>query len=422
MAVASLRADLRELIASRLGAGRFLTSIPLAGARISDRYHHSHRGLHRLVTTRAVPPIQGASVDTVPARIPSATQWTRIVQLSPNGTRTARASTVSIQVVRGIALAVEQVGVPKSRLLRAAQLTAEELDVAERRILRSEFLRLCQLAIDLTGDSAFGLHWVEKLNADSYGPVSHLITYSPSLRQALESLCQFGLLLCDDPIHELLESDDAMTVRVLHLAGEPLPIQRVWAEVHMASVFRLAGFFGVHAALERVSFEYAAPAHHAEYARIFGPALCFEQPFTEIVFRSAQLTAPSPCKDEDLYDAIRPVAQRRTMRLLHRSPYTQRVREFLMQQARPYRTIMDTVARSFGLSARSLHRRLESEGTSYRAIERDALATRARHLLLDRHQTIQEIAYELGFSDAPTFHRAFKRWTGTTPTGFRQTD
>jgi AraC-like DNA-binding protein len=76
---------------------------------------------------------------------------------------------------------------------------------------------------------------------------------------------------------------------------------------------------------------------------------------------------------------------------------------------------MEQVAHALGLSVRSLRRRLADEGQSYAAIANEALTIVAKHLLRDRQRTIQETAYEMGFADTSSFHRAFKRWTGTTP-------
>lgn len=81
---------------------------------------------------------------------------------------------------------------------------------------------------------------------------------------------------------------------------------------------------------------------------------------------------------------------------------------------------MQSVARALELSVRSLRRRLAAEGKAYDDVLHEALAIVAKHFLRDPSRTIREIAYEMGFSDPSTFHRAFKRWTGTTPNAFRE--
>ena len=80
---------------------------------------------------------------------------------------------------------------------------------------------------------------------------------------------------------------------------------------------------------------------------------------------------------------------------------------------------MDAVARSLGLSARSLRRRLAMEGQTYERVADEAHAIMAKHLLTTTQLTLQETASTLGFSHMSTFHRAFKRWTGTTPLSYR---
>ncbi len=111
---------------------------------------------------------------------------------------------------------------------------------------------------------------------------------------------------------------------------------------------------------------------------------------------------------------------RRKTKLVEQAPYALRARELLVQHGWASRPDMESVARALGLSVRSLRRHLAAEGESYHVVEREALATVAAHLLRDERRTIREIASEMGFSDTGTFHRAFRRWTGTTPSAYRR--
>ena len=72
------------------------------------------------------------------------------------------------------------------------------------------------------------------------------------------------------------------------------------------------------------------------------------------------------------------------------------------------------------MSARTLQRRLEGEGTSLTAVVDDTRQALARELLADPALALGEIAYRTGFADLATFSRAFKRWTGTSPGRFRR--
>ena len=73
------------------------------------------------------------------------------------------------------------------------------------------------------------------------------------------------------------------------------------------------------------------------------------------------------------------------------------------------------VARSLATSERSLQRRLQEEGTSFREVVDDARKQLAVGYLGDRRLAVSEVAYLLGYSEAGAFVRAFKRWTGKTP-------
>ena len=119
-----------------------------------------------------------------------------------------------------------------------------------------------------------------------------------------------------------------------------------------------------------------------------------------------------------VHEALRTIDGPRIPRLEERTPYAPRVHDLLVGLG-PHQTSMQEVAHALGMSVRTLRRRLSAEGAPYNGILSEAFAVVAKHYLPDKQLTIQETALELGFSSASTFHRAFKRWTGTTPTHFR---
>jgi AraC-like DNA-binding protein len=79
-----------------------------------------------------------------------------------------------------------------------------------------------------------------------------------------------------------------------------------------------------------------------------------------------------------------------------------------------------TLARQLGMSGRTLQRRLAAEGVSYQALLEDARKEAAGRYISESTLAIGEVAYLVGYSEPAPFHRAFKRWFGTTPEGFRQ--
>lgn len=333
--------------------------------------------------------------------------------------RSTREPTVSARVLRGLLRALEREGAAREELQRATSFDLENID-GDGRIARSTIARLCEVAMDVTNDGALGLHCAERISPVAFGPLSHMIAHSPTLKHALETMGQFHRLLNDEPSFKLVELDDRILLQKVPYADESPRMQRFFAEISMVGLFRLVKAFG-RALPESASFAFDAPPHAAEYARLFERRERFDQPFTGIVFDKAWLSAPSPDRDEEVHATLRSLAERRLMRIMQRTPYAMRVREFLLRQdSWRHRVDMPAVARSLGISVRSLRRRLAREQTSYTVVANEALAIIAKQLL-SQQRTIQETAYEMGFADTSSFHRAFKQWTGTTPSAYRET-
>ena len=78
------------------------------------------------------------------------------------------------------------------------------------------------------------------------------------------------------------------------------------------------------------------------------------------------------------------------------------------------------VAAGLGLSVSSLRRHLIAEGTSYREIKDDCRKTVALRALASPEMSVEDVAYASGFEDSGAFFRAFRKWTGTTPSEYRR--
>jgi AraC-like DNA-binding protein len=315
---------------------------------------------------------------------------------------------------------VERTGVARHRYLRAAELDEASLEQPERRLGREEVFRLTELALDVSSDPAFGLHWCEGLSTHSFALLSNLLAHASSLREAFGTLFRFGQLLNDDMQLELVERDGAAVFRCDGPVGNSLRYERIAAEMVTLGMFNLIRQFAPGAAVDRVSFAYAAPDYGREYTRVFMSRERFGQPFTGLVFDATLLDTHSPFKDENLLRNLQSVAEQRLARLRRTAPYSEQVSEFLRNQPAPHRVVLADAAKALSVSERSLQRHLAATGHSYTALSTAAAAVRAAHLLEHDLLSIKQAAQELGYADPSSFHRAFKQWTGRTPSTYQR--
>lgn len=322
--------------------------------------------------------------------------------------------------VRALLAAVESAGVERERFLVAAGLDEALLADVTARMPIAEYRRVVTAVLETTGDPAFGLHMGERASMSAFDVLGHLAEHSSDLREALLTSVRYGRIAADGVRLELEEEADVATLRLKHVSGDA-PDARLTAEFVTSALMMLVGLFvGPGALPRRALFAYEPPPHRAEYTRIFGGRERFSHPFTGLELERAWLEEKRLARSPELHALLKERAELLLAKVDRAAAITDRVKRWLAAQSLQTKPTMEACARALGMSARSLRRHLLAESASFDALVGGAQAIRAKQMLEDPRCSIQEAAFALGFSTPAAFTRAFKRWTGVTPTDFRK--
>lgn len=138
-----------------------------------------------------------------------------------------------------------------------------------------------------------------------------------------------------------------------------------------------------------------------------------------IVLPTSALDAPMPPGGQIEWPAAFARLNEAACRRDRARPVHSRVKSALLSELGRSTPCQAMVAKKLGLSSRTLHRRLKTEGTSYSAILHDCRSRLGRFLLLNGDRPLSQIAHDLGYSDYSAFSRAFRADFGKTPKAFR---
>ncbi len=165
-------------------------------------------------------------------------------------------------------------------------------------------------------------------------------------------------------------------------------------------------------------FPYPVPDHVASYRRVFGCELHFGADRMEWHFDAEVLDAPCPNASQLTAMVCSDFCERVLAASVGQSAIEREVRLILLGHAGRYPSAAE-VASSMGLSLRTLFRRLQHEGTTFQALLDGVRRSVAIEFLESTSITVEEIAQRVGVSDASNFRKAFRNWTGASPTTFR---
>ena len=320
--------------------------------------------------------------------------------------------------VRAIVLAYDKYGVDPHEALRRARITPAQLRRKSARIDAEQLETISATAMQELDDEALG--WFSrKLPWGSYGMLCRASLGSPTLGVALKLWCRHHRLLTPD-VDLRLEADRTSARFVIHTVRELGAMREFCLLTSLRYVHGYACWLvNSRLPLREVTFPFAAPMHASVYPLLFPGPVRFEAAEASLCFDARYLELP-PKRDERALRVMLKRALPLTVRQYrHDRLLVDRVREHLTEARGPGTTAED-VASALHLSVRSLHRQLEGEGASLQRIKDDVHRRRALELLRRTTLSIKQVAMNVGFTNEKSFSRAFKAWTGESPSEHRR--
>ncbi|SAL74981.1 AraC family transcriptional regulator [Caballeronia choica] len=330
--------------------------------------------------------------------------------------RVARAAT-PVAFVNAVLLGYKKYGADPSDALREAQIAPALLKEPGARVTASQFEALCRVAMQQLDDEALG--WFSRrLPWGTYGLLCRASFSSPNLGVALKRWCRHQRLLTDDIALELVIEDDIATLQI-----EERRRFGALREFCLVTTLRCVHGFACWLIDSRIPlietrFPFQRPPHGAVHSLLFPGPVHFAQDRACMRFAAEYLTL-APRRDERALSTMLQHALPLTV-LQYRRDRLLASRARSLMTARPSEPhTAPALASALNVSVRTLHRQLEEEGTSLQALKDAVRREQAIEQLCRTTQPIKQIALSLGFASEKTFARAFRHWTGESPTEYR---
>ena len=339
---------------------------------------------------------------------------------TPATTAPRNRATVAMGFVTGMLAGVLHAGRDPAPLLAA---TGIDLAEPASRIPVERYAALYNLINQELDDEGFGL-FSRPLPCGTFEFLCRGMVSAPTLADALgRARCFLRIVLPDLTlsVHRERGCAELRIAETRPLAADPDDPARVFAFEWLLRLIHglCCWLVGRGIALDSVAFPYARPAHADDYALIYTENSSFGGSCLAARFNANLLDLPIR-RDEAALAAFLEDAPGKLTTLYRRDrEMVLRVRD-LLRAALPAALSLEDVADRLHVSPRTVHRRLEEEGSSFRGIKDALRRDMALARLTKTQEPIARIAADLGYADTSAFYRAFVDWTGMAPAHYRR--
>jgi AraC-like DNA-binding protein len=318
--------------------------------------------------------------------------------------------------------AVRRRGKAVEPLLELAGLDPSVPPQAEQHLAAESYFELWQHAMQLVQEPGFPVRVGASFDLESLEAFGFLAMSCATLEDAYERTAKVRSLYNIGSRWELQLVDDCM--RMIWI---PWPVtvrselaRRSVNEYHVAEMLASIRQMTQRPLVpRRVAFQHAAPLDTSTHRELLGRVPEFGASFDGFEAELSWLAEPVRSKNSKLREYFEKQCQRSRQASASDLPLTARVREKLAATMDGGVPSMTHISRALGTSPRSLHRRLADEGSRFNELVDEVRRQFAERYLARPRLAVSEVAYLVGFNDPSAFFKAFRRWTGVSPSEYR---
>lgn len=294
----------------------------------------------------------------------------------------------------------------------------ESLDLDVRRQLR-DVLITASIIGNGTGDADLGLKWGEKAAGTHPGFLGVICSSSPTLGNALFNLTNVLPVIAE--VGELCVGsvNGAITLQLVHSRRE-FAFERFFLDCllsYLIQIISMSTLDGVEP--DSVDVFYDCPEDETQIHRLLTHRIRYSRPYASFSYKIEDLARPMRAPHPVLLEATLSTASQIVQELDEMGRFRRQVSvEVRGVLDKPHPTL-EKVAQGMNMSRRTLQRRLDESGLSFRELLRHERHEKALELLEGTDKSIAEIAYSLGFANQSAFSRAFRQILGISPRGYR---
>jgi len=329
----------------------------------------------------------------------------------------------SIPAVQQYLRYAERQGVNCQHAIKQAGIDPLVLKNENGRIKGELFQDLIKALIQASNDPLMGLNSSQFVQPGSYSVQGYIMMSCATIGEAIERIPPYEKLVGDMGITTI--HTQATNTRIQWHCAYPDPqVRRHMIDNVLASWTNFARWLAnADTSAEHVLLEHSKPEQTQveQYQKFFKCKVDFDAKENSIVLANALLSTPLRQPDKLLLKTLESHAENQISSLQESTlSFSIKVSHAIRAQLALGTARKELIADELNITPRTLQRRLAEEGSSYQAQLDQIRVEMASEMLSHTHLGIQDIAYNLGFSDGRSFHRSFKNWTGLTPGKFRK--
>jgi AraC-like DNA-binding protein len=258
------------------------------------------------------------------------------------------------------------------------------------------------------------------ITLDDLGVLGLAVKTAPDLRTALTVIQRYFSLMTDTVVYRFDETGDLAYLSIEEQTGRH-PALRFRNECALFSLMcSISALCATDDVFQQVSFRHECLTDERAYVRHFGCDVRFGSSSDSLWISSDALATPIGRGDKAVCNFLVAHLEEELSNLSRQPPLMAELMQHVTRALQHGLPQAADIARTMGMSERTLYRRLADEGLTYRDALQKAQSELAHELLTSSDRSIAEIAFLTGFSEQSAFSRAFKRWSGLAPAQYRQ--